>query len=230
MEVPMITLIALLPGCAGEVEIPGGYHALAFDGNSCVEVAMDSASASEEMTIELTLRASADASDIDPQPFVTWPGVVAMVELDDGRVAAGPEDDPGSGVYSTQSFLDGGIHHLAATWDGEGRMQLFTDGERVGFGSYADLEGNNTLSIGCWARESAGFEGLIDDVRISSTARYEESFKPDFEPYTVDLDTTALWDFNEGAGEVAADSAGQYDGTLIGTEWVPFGASTDTDE
>ena len=109
-------------------------------------------------------------------------------------------------------------------------MQLFTDGERVGFGSYADLEGNNTLSIGCWARESAGFEGLIDDVRISSTARYEESFKPDFEPYTVDLDTTALWDFNEGAGEVAADSAGQYDGTLIGTEWVPFGASTDTDE
>lgn len=226
----MTTLIALLAGCAGEVVIPGGSHALAFDGDSCVEVAMDEAAGSDEMTIELTLRASAEASASEAQPWLTWPGVVGMVELDDGRVAAGPEDDPGSGVYSTQSFLDGDIHHLAATWDGQGRMQLFTDGERVGFGSYADLQGESTLSIGCWAREGAGFEGLIDDVRISSTVRYEESFEPDFEPYTVDLDTTALWAFNEGAGEVAGDSAGQYDGTLIGAEWVPFGASTDTDE
>lgn len=137
----MIPLIALLAGCPGPVEILEGPHALAFDGNSCVEVQMDSAAVSDEMSIELTLRASADASTSDHQPLLTWPGVVGMVELDDGRVAAGPEDDPGSGIYSTQSFLDGAIHHLAITWDGQGRTQLFTDGERVGFGSYEDLQG-----------------------------------------------------------------------------------------
>ncbi|MFT5584007.1 MAG: hypothetical protein ACI9VR_001591 [Cognaticolwellia sp.] len=226
----MITLTALLAGCAGQVEIPGGSNALAFDGDSCVQVPMDNAALSDEMSIELTLRASASASTSDHQPFLTWPGVVAMVELDDHRVAAGPENDPGSGVYSTQSFLDGGIHHIAATWDGEGRIQLFTDGERVGFGTYADLRGESTLSIGCWDSENAGFEGVIDNVRISSVVRYDDSFKPAFEPFIADLDTTALWTFDEGGGEVAADSAGQYDGTLIGAEWVPFGASTDTDE
>ena len=226
----MIPLIALLAGCPGTVEIPGGAHALAFDGASCVEVSMDSAALSDEMSIELTLRPSADASTSDHQPFLTWPSVVAMVELDDGRVAAGPEDDPGSGIYSTQSFLDGGIHHLAVTWDGQDRMQLFTDGERVGFGSYEDLQGDTTLSIGCWEREDAGFEGLIDNVRISSMVRYEDNFSPDFAPFITDEDTTALWAFDEGGGEVAADSAGQYDGTLIGAEWVPFGESTDPDD
>lgn len=226
----MIVLIALLGGCSGQVQVPGGNYALAFDGNSCVEVPTDSAAASDEMTVELTLRASADASTIAHQPFLTWPGVVSMVELDDGRVAAGPEEDPGSGVYSTESFLDGAIHHLAATWDGEGRMQLFADGERVGFGSYEAPIGGDVLSIGCWDREGDGFEGVLDDVRISSRVRYEDSFAPDYLPFSADEDTTALWAFDDGTGEVAADSAGQYDGTLIGAEWVPFGASTDTDE
>lgn len=226
----MVALIALLAGCNGQVEIPGGNYALAFDGFSCVEVPVDSAAVSEEMSIELTLRASADASTIAHQPFLTWPGVASMVELDDGRVAAGSESDPGSGVYSTQSFLDGGVHHLAATWDGAGRLQLFTDGQRVGFGSYEDPVPGSLLSIGCWERENAGFEGVIDNVRLSSVVRYEDDFTPDFAPFSADEDTTALWAFDEGAGDVAADSAGQYDGTLMGAEWVPFGASTDPDE
>lgn len=71
---------------------------------------------------------------------------------------------------------------------------------------------------------------MIDNVRISSVVRYEDNFNPDFAPFIIDEDTTALWAFDEGGGEVAADSAGQYDGTLIGAEWVPFGARTDPDD
>lgn len=219
----MTALLLVLYGCTGQPSVPAAGYALAFSGDGCVEVDMAPSALSEEGTIELTLRAAADASDLVDQPFLVWPGVVALVETEDGRVAAGPDSDPGSGVYSTESFLDGSVHHLAATWDADGRWELYTDGERVGFGNFDAGTPGTPLQIGCWSGGNAAFEGLLDEVRISTSIRYDDDFEPSFAAFEVDGETTSLWHFDEGEGEVAVDAAGGYDGTVIGAEWVAFG-------
>ena len=64
------------------------------------------------------------------------------------------------------------------------------------------------------------FVGLIDEVRISTTARYDREFIPlvRFEP---DRDTIALYHFDEGSGDVARDASGNgHHGTVRGAKWV----------
>lgn len=65
------------------------------------------------------------------------------------------------------------------------------------------------------------FSGMIDEVRVSSVARYPTTFLPKrrFEP---DPDTLALYHFDEGAGTVLKDSSGKNrHGTIVGAQWVP---------
>jgi len=68
--------------------------------------------------------------------------------------------------------------------------------------------------------ENRCFHGLIDEVRISSIARYTEDFTPQrrFEP---DEHTMALYHFDEGTGDVLKDSSGNgHDGKIVGAKWV----------
>ncbi len=62
----------------------------------------------------------------------------------------------------------------------------------------------------------------IDEVRISSVARYEGNFFPArrFEP---DEDTLALYHFDEGVGAIARDASGnRLDGEIFGAKWVSW--------
>jgi len=64
------------------------------------------------------------------------------------------------------------------------------------------------------------FVGWIDEVRISSTARYTESFIPQrrFEP---DEQTISLYHFDEGEGDIAHDSSNNHrHGRIWGAEWL----------
>ena len=68
-------------------------------------------------------------------------------------------------------------------------------------------------------RDSSGaryyFDGLIDEVRLSSVARYTSDFVP-APRLSADQDTVALWSF-DGEGDVAQDSSGNgHHGVIVG--------------
>jgi formylglycine-generating enzyme required for sulfatase activity len=64
------------------------------------------------------------------------------------------------------------------------------------------------------------FHGDLDEFRVSSVARYHETFTPKsrFEP---DADTLALYHFDEGEGDLLKDSSGkERHGKIDGAKWV----------
>ena len=90
-----------------------------------------------------------------------------------------------------------------ATWyhvaicRGSGTTRLFVDG--VQRGSFSDtlnyVQGNSNLYIGGWWNNSStatGFNGWIDEVRVSSIARYTAGFTPTTSAFTNDSNTILL--------------------------------------
>ena len=128
--------------------------------------------------------------------------------------------------------------HLATVYDGsalalfvDGRLQsqkpilMERNGEMVPLGdmtvALADWPQSESAGIGYTAPwEESPFRSIIDEVRISSIARYTEDFTPD-ERFEPDEDTLALYHFDEGEGEVLNDSSGNgHHGEIIGAQWV----------
>ena len=56
--------------------------------------------------------------------------------------------------------------------------------------------------------------GTIDEVRLSTGARYTIDFSPPSAQFDVDPDTIALWHFDELSGGTVFDATGQHDGRL----------------
>lgn len=80
---------------------------------------------------------------------------------------------------------------------GSGTTRLFVDG--VQRGSFSDtlnyVQGNSNLYIGGWWNNSStasGFNGYIDEVRISNSARYTSGFTPSAAAFTNDANTILL--------------------------------------
>ncbi|MCP4807259.1 MAG: LamG domain-containing protein [Proteobacteria bacterium] len=203
----------------------GGDYALAFDGDGCAQVPVDAAARGDALTIEAEVRGAVDASPVGHKPVVVWQSVFALVETSDERTWFGEDDiEEGDGVFDVQGILDGKGHHLAGTWDADGKMRLFVDGELIGFQTVTPGSTlGDTIEIGCWGED--GFEGTIDEVRLSSVVRYEEAFEPSDEPHEVDADTTALWHMDEGAGDELVDATGSYNGNVFDVTWVESGGS-----
>ena len=92
--------------------------------------------------------------------------------------------------------------HVAATFDSQ-FMRLFIAGEMVAEkvmrGRPAQL-GYQNVAIGgnnCCDGYYEVFNGLIDEVRISSNARYRERFTPPPETFATDSSTLLLMPFDE---------------------------------
>src|SRR5207249_5143700 len=106
-------------------------------------------------------------------------------------------------------------YHLAGVFTGK-ELLLFVDGKLISrkegeFQRFKDA--SNAVFGESWL-------GLIDEVRISQTARYDKDFTPAkrFEP---DADTLALYHFDEGSGDVLKDSSGNnHHGKIVGAKWV----------
>ncbi len=105
---------------------------------------------------------------------------------------------------------------------------LYINGQLSGRRTISGFEFRNLkgqLAIG------DGFNGIIDEVRISSTRRYREAFEVPqrFEP---DDQTVALYHFDEGAGDVLIDSSlNGHHGRIQNATWVradgsPINAAT----
>lgn len=66
------------------------------------------------------------------------------------------------------------------------------------------------------------FNGVIEEVRFSSSVRYMSNFTPPSAPFTTDANTIALYHFNEDSGSVALDASTNNDTlTLVNSpSWV----------
>ena len=126
--------------------------------------------------------------------------------------------------------MDGALHHVAGVFS-EGVSTLYIDGIRLADNRSAVLgvEPTGVLSLGCWLGHNVHHEGLIDEVRLSSIARYTDDFTLPAGAFTADDNTLRLWHFDEGEGESALDSMRQSDMSLSSVGWEPFALSGSTD-
>lgn len=135
--------------------------------------------------------------------------------------ALNPDGNPASSGVSTATQLQPGTwYHVAAVSDGS-MWRMFVNGRldaTASLGIDRVNDSNDPLYIGSgpgWQY----YDGILDEVRISSSARYLGDFTP---PSHLDADesTIALWRFEEGGGSSARDSSSNHnDGSVQRATW-----------
>ena len=137
----------------------------------------------------------------------------------------------GSSYVTTRALRDASRveQHVAGVFDGR-RIRLFINGEPQGSGvlftGRVKLSGMPLL-IGAnpesGNRVIKAFSGSVDEVRISSTARYTSKFTPDRE-FKADKHTIALFHLDESSGSRAFDYSGRnHHGILRGAQRTSLG-------
>ena len=147
-----------------------------------------------------------------------------------GRVVFGVNDALAVG---TKAVTDSAWHHIAVTRVDDGQLRIFVDGaldvSQQGPAGRVDYRTNRATSwpesdpylvFGAEKHDYAGslyYNGLLDDVRISSIARYSASFTRPSAPHAADANTVALYRFDEGTGTAVGDASGAAGGPSGGT-------------
>lgn len=125
------------------------------------------------------------------------------------------------------ALQSGQWHHIAASMESS-TLRLFLDGQMIassgtnGTMSWATDAGTNRIGSGIVSGNSYYFDGLIDEMRFSSVARYTENFSVPTEPFVSDQYTEALYHFDEGSGSTLMDASGNsHNGTLVNNpQWI----------
>ena len=209
----------------------GSSFALAFDGiDDYVEVPtlrLDDIPVTQPLTIEATLRI--DSTQVSNP--ISWFGEHWIsLFCRDGEFGAGRLTGTGS-LLQTAPLGERreAALRVAIVWDGAGWM-LFREGRLVeGFPIGFDLQPTTGgLFIGGAPMQrltghvtGRWFQGVIDEIRISRTARYSENYAP-VDRLEPDTQTLALYHFDTGEGESLRDSSGnEHHGRVFGATWVP---------
>lgn len=147
-----------------------------------------------------------------------------FVSLDDGGVP----DQPGALLMVswpndalaypyTDPVLQEEWMHLAFVREGS-TLRIFVNGALAAEGGALTYTGPTPTEfhLGLFVNPVSGNEWgkfAVDEVRVSSVARYSGSFVPAvaFEP---DINTLGLWHFDEPGGGVAVDAVGNQDGAI----------------
>ena len=111
-------------------------------------------------------------------------------------------------------------HHIAVTYSKAASLvTLYIDGINVGSGTVkidadsiyhgADMHDSsaNYIGLSSFAGDPQ-LDGDIDEFRISDMVRYTGDYIPSLLPFVTDANTVALYHFDDGAGQMAADSSG----------------------
>jgi len=170
------------------------------------------------------------------------------VSIASGRLAFGvAAGSSGTTACGTRSVADGAWHHVAVTRRAaDGRLQIYLDGALDGqaVGPTGDLSyrdgrittyPNDPYLVLGGEKHDAGpaypsYNGLIDELRISNSVRYDGAFAVPSGPFSPDANTVALVHFDEGVGNTIHDSSGaaggpssgvrNYGGLTNGPEWT----------
>ncbi|HEX4130053.1 MAG TPA: protein kinase [Pirellulales bacterium] len=138
-----------------------------------------------------------------------------------------PDGKPKSAAIPAKDKKTPDTIHLAGVFD-NGEERFYIDGKLQGSkrepfraSTYSMVIGGNPAG----ERANDPFDGTIDEVRISSVARYTGEFTPQ-KRFDADEHTEALYHFDEGSGEVAKDASPHgRDGKIIDATWVATSAS-----
>lgn len=147
------------------------------------------------------------------------------------------EDKSGRGEQFAIVGKPGEWSHFAAVHDGTA-TSFYTDGKRIP----ATRPVNAILPrseawptfVGHFGRQPksiATFGGTIAGLRFSKSARYRDDFTPP-RRFENDVDTMALYRFDEGQGDQLKDSSGNgHHGVIVRANWTPLpDASPATDK
>ena len=123
------------------------------------------------------------------------------------------------GRYRVAESADEGVlepgrwYHIAGVFDG-GEVRVYVDGELIdaepasGFRMTNDLPFIIGADVGGRGNATSHFEGLIDNVRLSSKARYRgASFDPPTGAFESDSHTELLLDFDSAVGPYLFDAS-----------------------
>jgi len=170
-----------------------------------------------------------------------YPGPTLRFSPHHGRNWQLGTEDPGYNIWvgdqedSPHMIERGKRQHLAGQWTGS-EMKLFVDGElttrpkviQLGEKYASPVEfyrdaWKNLASVspalgGSTRFQEKSYGGRIYSARISKGLRYKEQFIP--KPLVADPMTLALYDFEEGRGDVLRDSSGNNrHGKIVGAKW-----------
>lgn len=201
-----------------------GKYALKFDGSSVVIIPQTNWNERDELTYEVFVQDS-DVNNHESGmkyvlnhhytcAFLRWVdgwGFMANLEGENGEKMVRVSS-------SKQLPAPGDWVHLAGVIKNR-TVQLFVNGEPMEAKQLPDKvnsKSGKTIQLG------PNFSGKIRGVKISKTARFDKRFDPP-QQFSNDADTLALYQFNEGFGDVLKDSSGNgYDGKIEGARWVPL--------
>jgi hypothetical protein len=104
-------------------------------------------------------------------------------------------------------------HHVAGVFSKDtAEMRIYVDGEAFAESSGLGIVINNTTES---LRVGEELSGGVDEVRISDVARYTgETYTIPTSPFTCDINTRALWHFDEGEGATVFHDACGADNAL----------------
>jgi len=117
--------------------------------------------------------------------------------------------------------------HFACIYDRSNlRMAVFINGEEIAALELPEDVPNSWYTVGMGTYTPAPdthnlwYDGQIDNIRISEGVRYTTSFTP-METFEADTQTLALWNLEEGYGEIVYDSSGNgHEGVIHGAVWL----------
>ena len=116
------------------------------------------------------------------------------------------------GIDATSSISTNTWHHIAGVKNGD-EVYLFVDGSLKDIkpynNDYNPGNGDWTINHHTWASGSSNrSDGQIDEVRISNIARYVNDFNIPIYKFNPDINTVALWHFDENSGATSIDHSG----------------------
>lgn len=210
-------------------DTPPPNYALKFDGNgSRVEFPSLKPGNERTLTIELTIQLGENGDGLRiVEMFGPSNGlgltmynskyVFGVVDLGSNPDSRFTNGRLAADIRTKSEFRPQQNTHVAIVLD-ETTQSLFIDGRLEGR-QILELPQPTDMSFQL-GKDLTKFDGVIDELRVSKVARYEDDFVP--EAYlSADPETIALYHFDEGIGEVARDSSGNgHAGELVGVQWV----------
>jgi hypothetical protein len=206
--------------------------AFLFDGDTDVHVQDDSAfDFKPSYTVEAWIRpdqASGEMDIVSHHDADSSEGFVLL--LNSGRVEMRTYGRNGAGTTAkvivagdvgTAYVAAGTWMHVAGVLTAD-KLAVFVNGERKGLATISDFTVKHAsvpLHLGRAASaQSAGFVGVIDEVRLSRIARYDPALsnvaRP-AAPFARDSDTITLWHLDEISGQSTSnDGDSKFDATL----------------
>ena len=212
-----------------ETDIAGG---LKFDGKDDYVEAGPFDWPYPQFTIEAFVTSDASSDNGTIAYLTSWGDTKKLewMSLYDGNPAAPGTRVSGAGIqgktpYAQASgpFVGGIRQHRVLVFDGY-HLHYYINGIWQGKRHASAHTGMvwqmKMLRFGCDGGERRFFQGTIDQVRISKVARYSNNFAP-VTSVANDESTLALYNFDEGTGEVLTDASGNgHDGKIVGAKWA----------